>query len=365
MADIDALLKTPGSLSVGGRSPSPIILSTRLRLARNLSEVPFPGWSKAGDRQHVLSNFTQAAQTLDMLKDAYCFEMTGLSTLQKQLLVERHLISRDFIEAKEGSAVFISKDASCSVMVNEEDHLRIQVLMGGLNLKKSWKVIDEVDTDLEKDLNYAFSTELGYLTACPTNIGTAMRASAMLHLPGLVLSGQMEKVIRAVNQLGIAVRGLFGEGSDATGSIFQISNQQTLGQSEAEIMQKLTSVLQTVIEQEENARTNLLVSDGRKFLDKLGRAIGTLKNSFLLSAAEAMNLLSLIRLAIDLNLYEGLTRLQLDRLFMDIQPAHFEWMHNSKDGFSEAHRADYLRRYFMKLGELTFDRLDGIDFHFL
>jgi protein arginine kinase len=189
-------------------------------------------------------------------------------------------------------------------------------------MKKTWNAINDLDSALEEQLDYAFSPTLGYLTACPTNLGTAMRASAMMHLPALVISNQMEKVVRAVNQLGMVVRGLFGEGSDASGSIFQISNQTTLGESEEEIIRRLGSVLNSIIEHELNARQRLLEGDAAKLFDKIGRAYGILQNSHLLSSNEAMNLLSLLRLGVDLGMFPDESRSIIDRLFIEAQPGH-------------------------------------------
>ncbi len=354
-----ALYNHPSSLSAGTGPSVPIILSTRLRLARNLADCPFPGWAKETQRRDTLSQCKAALQGMDILKGAYLLKMSDLSELEKQVLVERHLISKELSSSTEGSAVIISKDGSCAVMINEEDHLRIQILQGGIHLKKIWKIIDQLDTKLEERLNYAFSSELGYLTACPTNVGTAMRASAMLHLPGLVLAGLMEKVIRAINQLGMTVRGLLGEGSDSTGSIFQVSNQQTLGESEEEIIKKLTSVLQTVIEQEENARARLIEEPPLKIADKLGRAYGVLQNSYIISSTEAMSALSLMRLAVDLNILPEEERSQIDRLFIQCQPAHIQFAtENAVDSNERDHyRSSLLRKHFQLLPPLNFESI--------
>lgn len=357
MAAFDTLFKIPTSLSAGSGPSVPIVLSARVRLARNLADRPFPGWAKEAQRRDTLSQCEDALKGLDPLNGGYTLAMSELSELQKQVLVERHLISRELSTAGEGAAVVVSKDGSCAVMINEEDHLRIQVLQGGIQFKKVWKTIDALDTTIEERLTYAFTPELGYLTACPTNVGTAMRASAMFHLPGLVLAGQMEKVIRAVNQLGLTVRGLFGEGSDATGSIFQISNQQTLGEGEEAIMQKLTSVLQTIIEQEENARARFLEADPVKLLDKLGRAYGVLQNSFVLCSTEAMNTLSLMRLAVDLRMLPEEERSLIDQLFIQCQPAHIQFAtENALDSTGrDRYRADFLRKHFQMLPPLNFE----------
>jgi protein arginine kinase len=225
-------------------------------------------------------------------------------------------------------------------MINEEDHLRIQVLRSGFQLKKTWAAITELDSALEERLDYAFSPTLGYLTACPTNLGTGMRASAMMHLPALVIASQMEKVVRAVNQLGMVVRGLFGEGSDASGSIFQISNQTTLGESEEGIIKRLGSVLNSIIEHELNARQKLLEADANKMFDKIGRAFGILQNGHVLSSSEAMNLLSLIRLGVDLGVFPDTNRCVVDRLLIEAQPGHLQ---HAQRGEFEPGQRDLLR----------------------
>jgi protein arginine kinase len=273
------------------------------------------------------------------------------------MLVERHLISRELSGSAAGSGVVINKDQTVSVMINEEDHLRIQVLRAGFQLKKAWNAIDDLDSALEGTLDYAFSSSWGYLTACPTNLGTAMRASAMMHLPALVIAGQMEKVVRAVNQLGMVVRGLFGEGSDASGSIFQISNQTTLGESEEEIIKRLNSVLQSIVEHELNARQKLVENDPAKLFDKIGRAFGILQNSHMLSSTEAMNLLSLLRLGVDLGVFPDDSRSIIDRLFIEAQPGHIQYA-SGKPELESAERdmlrASRLRTEFAKFATPTF-----------
>jgi len=288
---IASLIDSPSELTDSASSKTAIVLMTRIRLARNVAGRPFPGWAKPAQREEIFESCRQAIGATGPMKRGLDIEIGELSDLEKQILVERHLISRELSGAKTGAGVIISKDQTFSVMVNEEDHLRIQVLRSGFQLKKAWNAINELDSALEDSLDFAFSPTLGYLTACPTNVGTGMRASAMMHLPALVIANQMEKVVRAVNQLGMVVRGLFGEGSDASGSIFQISNQTTLGESEEEIIKRLGSVLTSIIEHELNARQKLLEADSGKLFDKIGRAYGILQNSHVLSSGEAMNLL--------------------------------------------------------------------------
>ena len=361
MSEFDDFIASKTPLFDEDKGAGPVVLSTRVRLARNLSQYPFPGWAKKSQRSDILSACRLAIEKLPQMKRSSAFDVQELSDLERQVLVERHLISRELSESEPGSGVLISKDQTCSIMLNEEDHMRIQVLCNGFNFRRVWKQIDSVDTAIESELDYAFSEELGYLTACPTNVGTGMRASVMLHLPGLVLAGQMEKVVRAVNQLGMAVRGLFGEGSDATGSVFQISNQQTLGQSEQEIHKRLSSVLSADIEQEENARKKLLAEEPVKLVDKIGRAYGVLCNAHFLSSSEAMNLLSLTRLAIDLGMLPEDQRKVVDRLFLESQPGHIQLhAHRSiESDESDVLRATLLRHNLKDLPSLDISCMDN------
>lgn len=358
---IDALLSTPSELTDTASGKCPIVLMTRIRLARNLANHPFPGWSKEAQRAEVLEVCCDALVAAAPMKRSVKAAVSELTELQKQMLVERHLISRELSDAKEGSAFVINRDQTLSVMINEEDHLRIQVLRAGLQLKKAWNVINALDSELEERLDYAYSPKLGYLTACPTNLGTGMRASAMMHLPALVISGQMEKVVRAVNQLGLVVRGLFGEGSDASGSIFQISNQTTLGESEEQIIKRLGSVLDSIIEHELNARAKLLEADAAKLHDKIGRAYGILQNSHLLTSTEAMNLLSLLRLGIDLGAFPEESRAVIDRLFIEAQPGHVQSTadHELDAPGRDTLRADRLRAEFATFAKPVFTVING------
>ncbi len=353
---INELIDSHSELTDTAASKSAVVLMTRIRLARNLAGHPFPGWAKEAQKRDIRDQCMQAVAALPQMKRGLAIPVETLDDLQKQILVERHLISRELCAAKSGSGIVISKDQSCVVMVNEEDHLRIQVLRAGFQFKKVWNTINTLDTDLEENIDFAFSPRLGYLSACPTNLGTGIRASAMMHLPALVISSQMEKVVRAVNQLGMAVRGLFGEGSDASGSIFQISNQTTLGESEEGIIKHLHGVLNTIIEQELNARQKLLETDPNKLSDKIGRAFGILQNGYLLNSGEAMNLLSLIRLGIDLSVFPDTQRAIIDRLFIECQPGHVQ--HAAKGSFDPSQRdvlrAARLRSEFAKMSAPDF-----------
>ena len=224
-----------------------IVMSSRVRLARNLKDAAFPGWAKKPERIRVLELIRPAVMGLPEMKDAFAETMDSLSTLDKQILVERHLISREHAAKSSGSGLVLNRDETLCFMINEEDHLRMQALRPGLQLRQAWGTIDQADSALEKKLEYAFNPELGYLTACPTNIGTGIRVSAMLHLPGLVLAEQINPIIQSVNKLGLAVRGLYGEGTEALGNVFQVSNQMTLGEAETAIVERLEKVLAQII----------------------------------------------------------------------------------------------------------------------
>ncbi len=323
-----------------------IVLSSRVRLARNLGEHSFPTWAKKTERVKILESVRPAIEQLPQMVAGFCETMDNLSALDKQILIERHLISREHAAKGQGSGLALSRDEALSIMINEEDHLRMQALLPGLQVQEAWTMINGVDDQLEKSVPYAFSEERGYLTACPTNLGTAMRVSAMLHLPGLALSEHINRIINSVTKLGLAVRGLYGEGTEALGNIFQVSNQMTLGESEETIVERLRKVLNQVIEEEENARGCLLEDKLKTVLNHIGRAYGILSNAHSISSKETMNQLSFLRLGVDFEMFKSLNRPLIDELFMITQPAHLQKQHTDKLGAEERdiHRADLLRK---------------------
>ncbi|MST95137.1 MAG: protein arginine kinase [Pedosphaera sp.] len=322
-----------------------IVMSSRVRLARNLKELAFPGWAKKAERIRALDQIRPAVESLPQMAGAFSESMDNLNALDKQILVERHLISREHAAKSAGSGLVLNREESLCVMINEEDHLRMQALRPGLQLKQAWAAIDAVDSKLEKKLDYAFNAELGYLTACPTNLGTGIRVSAMLHLPGLVLAEQINQIIQAVNKLGLAVRGLYGEGTEALGNVFQVSNQMTLGESEPEIVERLNKVLAQIIEHEENARGTLQEKKPKTVCNHIGRAYGILANAHSISSKETMNLLSFLRLGVDLGMFPEMERGLVDELFILTQPAHLQKNFSEKLGADERDllRADMLR----------------------
>ena len=322
-----------------------IVMSSRVRLARNLKDGAFPGWAKKPERVRILELIRPSVESLPEMQGAFSETMDNLGPLDKQILVERHLISREHAAKSAGSGVILIHDETLCVMINEEDHLRMQALRPGLQLRQAWSAIDRLDSELERKLDYAFSNDLGYLTACPTNLGTGIRVSAMLHLPGLVLAEQINPIIQSVNKLGLAVRGLYGEGTEALGNVFQVSNQMTLGESESSIVERLEKVLSQIIEHEENARQTLLEKKPKTVYNHIGRAYRILANAHSISSKETMNLLSLMRLGVEVGLFPAVQGPLVDELFILTQPAHLQKQHSEKLSAEERDllRADMLR----------------------
>lgn len=319
------LLKHPADWMTGHDVETSVVLTSRVRLARNLSRTPFPGWARKKERQAVRFDLQEKLETLPGMKDAFSHELCDLDPLQKQVLVERHLISREQAARSEGSGSVVNRKQSLSLMINEEDHLRIQAIRPSLQLKEAFRLAHTVDQRLEGMVDFAIDPSLGYLTACPTNLGTGMRASSMLHLPGLVLSDQIGQVLKGISKLGLAVRGLYGEGTESLGNLYQISNQSTLGESEEEILDRLTKVIGDVAQYEMQARQKLTVNDPVMVKDRIGRAAGTLSHAHIISSKEALNHLSMLRLGADLKLLPNSLVEICDRLFMETQPAHLQW----------------------------------------
>ena len=328
-----------------------IVLTSRVRLARNLKDTPFPGRASKQQREDHLQAIQPVVEALPPMKKGFASDLVSLEDLDRQLLVERHLISRELAKKKQGAAFVLSKDETCSIMINEEDHLRMQVILPGLQIKEAWKAVNKLDTLLEDKLPIAFSGRYGFLTACPTNTGTGIRVSAMLHLPGLVIAEHMQQTITAVNKLGLAVRGLYGEGTEALGNVFQISNQMTLGETENDIIERLNKVVVQIIENEENARAKLLESNPEMLFNNIGRAYGILTNAHVISSKEAKNLLSLLRLGLDLGYFPDMDPEVVDELFIVTEPGHIQ--------FKEAKKMSPEERDIMRATQLR-ERLEGM-----
>ena len=324
MMRFNTLIKHPADWMAGGQEGHGAVLTSRIRLARNLRHHPFPGWAKRDQRAAALDLMRPAVEALPAMKGAFSHELGDLTSVQKQVLVERHLISREHAARGDGSAAVIERRQTFSLMLNEEDHLRMQAIRPGLQLTAAFTALSELDSELEGALDYAFDSSLGYLTTCPTNLGTGLRASAMLHLPALVLSDQIGQVLQAVNKIGLAVRGLYGEGTESLGNLYQISNQSTLGESEETIIRRLERVISQVANHEQNAREKLLDDDPEMVADKVGRAYGVLRHAHIIDSKEALNHLSLLRLGGTMGFFPPETVMLCDTLLMDIQPAHLQ-----------------------------------------
>ncbi|HEX9780410.1 MAG TPA: protein arginine kinase [bacterium] len=321
---IDDLLKHTGEWLRGTGPVADIVMSSRIRLARNLAKTPFAVRATSQSRREVQDAVKDAVGRAPGLNGALMFDLEELTEVDRQCLVERHLVSREFIAEPEHKSIVIGPDEILALMINEEDHLRIQALQSGLNLQDAWELIDGLDDELSDLLPFAFTNDWGYLTCCPTNTGTGMRGSVMLHLPALVMTKQINKMLHTITKLGLAARGLYGEGTEATGNFFQISNQVTLGRTEAELIESIERILRQVIEHEQNARESLIANNRVQLEDRICRAFGIMRHARTMSSQETLDLLSAVRLGVDLELMNGLNRSTLNELFLLSQPAHLQ-----------------------------------------
>ena len=320
----EELLRNPLSWLADSGPDDDIAISTRIRLARNFSETPFP---IAGNQDAILQVRELAGQAIlnsEALVDPMEFELPALSDTEKRLLLERRLISRDMLNPNPASVLLADRDESLAVMINEEDHLRIQALSPGFQLESVWQRINQFDDVLASRIPYAFDPRLGFLTSCPSNLGTGMRASVMLHLPGLVMAGQIAAVKQALGKLGLAVRGFYGEGSENFGNLFQISNQSTLGESEPQILERISSIVKQIIIHEKQSRQVLLDQKQSFLLNQVGRAYGILRHGYMISSEEALNSLSALRLGVDMKMFSSVDIHTVNELFLNVQPSHLQ-----------------------------------------
>jgi len=309
-----------------GSGPSAdIVISSRVRLARNIAGFKFLSALDPNHQKQILQKLKDAILSIDLGEKVFFVDIEDVSSLEQNLLIERHLISRQHAHGKGARGAVIAVDESFTAMINEEDHLRIQVFKTGLQLKKCWQRINKIDDMIEQKVDYAFSPDYGFLTACPTNLGTGIRVSVMLHLPALKLTGQIENFLNAARDMDLAVRGLFGEGTEALGDFFQLSNQITLGVSEQEIVNKFSDyIVPRIIEYETIAREKLLDQRANLVDDKIQRALGLLRSARLVSSQEALFLLSHIRMGINLGRVKGVSIETINELFQLTQPAHLQ-----------------------------------------
>lgn len=320
---ISDLMERPGAWLAVGTDEGPVV-SSRIRLARNVRDVAFPGWAGVEECDRLWRRLRPALEQMPSLQLATSLCMGGLSELDKEILFERHLISREHAGKGKGSGLVFREDERLSVMVNEEDCLRLQGMQPGMKLRSIWAEINTLDSEIEDCTEYAFSPTLGYLTACPTNVGTGMRASVMLHLPGLVLMNEINPIMKGMAKIGLAVRGLWGEGTEAAGNMFQISNQMTLGDPEEQIVQLVEQIAMELVAHEQNARERLMERRGTLVRDHVGRSFGILSNAHLLTSKEAMDLLSGLRLGIDMGILKSVSRRTVDALLLLTQPGHLQ-----------------------------------------
>ena len=341
------LISSPGQWLCAGDNPHDIVISSRARLARNLAGMPFLGRCDPQQAQAIETRLRDDIMQLDMATGAFYVPLADTSEIDRVFLLERHLISQQHAEATGPHGVMITPSEDIAIMVNEEDHLRLQVLRGGADLKSAVNEAIRLDTELEKKMDFAFHKRYGYLTACPTNIGTGLRVSVMLHLPALKMSGEIEKVFRAARDMHVAIRGLYGEGTEATGDFFQISNQTTLGKSEMEIVDDFgNQVLPHIIEYERQARESLMIEERAGIEDKVFRAQAILKSARLISSGETMQFLSMVRLGVHVGIIDDIDITTVNELFLVTQPAHLQKI-NDQDmppRKRAQRRADYIRK---------------------
>ena len=343
--NLDDLLSTQGEWLRSTGPNSDIVMSSRIRLARNLSKYPFSHWASKKEQEEVLQIAKQAVSSSEKIKTSLCLDIGKLDTIDRQFLVERHLMSKEHTVNSENKGLCIGEREVVSIMINEEDHMRIQVMKSGFDLRDAWYIINEIDDELGELLEYAYEPNFGYLTACPTNAGTGMRASVMLHLPSLVMTKQIGKVLQAITKLSLTARGLYGEGTEASGNFFQISNQVSLGHKEEDVIDNIERIIKQVVDHEQSAREALVSQNKDVLVDRIWRAYGTLKSAHIITSDETIDLLSLVRLGVDMNLIKKLDRALINELFIIIQPAHLQKIEKKKltPNQRDAKRADIIR----------------------
>jgi protein arginine kinase len=301
-----------------------VVISTRVRVARNLEHYKFPDLMTVEESDDLTDEILNAIKNSDEDENYRFIRIRDLNPRERLVFIEEHLISPGLIQNLDKSSFLIRNDERATIMINEEDHIRIQTLFSGLKLLEGWELCSQIDDNLEQKIDYAFDEKLGFLTSCPTNVGTGLRASVMVHLPCLSMTGHINTIIEALRKVGLTVRGLYGEGSEALGNLYQISNQITLGESEEEIIKKLNKVITQIVARERNTRRYLLETKKLELEDKIYRSLGILTHSRLMSSKEAMNHLSNIKLGWDINLIQNDKFKEIVKLMIDIQPANIQ-----------------------------------------
>lgn len=299
-----------------------VVVSTRIRVARNMSNYRFPDFMTMEESQSITSEILEAIKERE---NQFTFYRTkDLSELERMVFVEEHLISPSLAQKIKNGSFLVKKDEKVTIMINEEDHIRIQVLLSGLNIEEGWRICTEVDNFLEEKVKYAFHEQFGYLTSCPTNVGTGLRASVMVHLPCVAMTGHLNAIIDALRKIGLTVRGLYGEGSKVLGHLFQISNQTTMGEKEEDIIEKLNRVIFQIVARERSTRRYMMDRKSLELEDKIFRSLGILNYSRLISSVEAMTHLSNVKLGCDMGIIKNMNSKDIVKLMVEIQPASIQ-----------------------------------------
>lgn len=348
--ELNELALSIGEWLRGSGPESDIVMSSRIRLARNLADFPFISRASEQDRTEIERLLRERVLRIQESGDLQYINVSELDGVDRQFLVERQLISREHADSQGARGVAIDRREQVSLMINEEDHLRIQCMHSGLDLPGAWEQINRIDDLLGEQVTYAFHPKLGFLTACPTNVGTGMRVSVMLHLPALAITRQIDKVFRSLQKISLAVRGLYGEGSQAMGDFYQISNQITLGRTEVELVQQVSDIVPVLIDYERRAREFLVRESQQSLHDQVSRAFGILRTAQTISSEETMHLLSRVRMGVNLGLIPNVKIPDLNELFIHTQPAHLQKLRGIELDTADRNieRARYLRAHLNK-----------------
>ena len=330
----------PATWLTGDGPQSEIVLSSRIRFARNISDFEFPPSADSDTRDKIIEYVQRAFDASGLTPSGHFYLASDIDTLDRSFLVERHLISPEFMKDGVGRGLFIDNSEKLTIMINEEDHIRLQVISPGLSMNECWESAYEVDKKIGQKMEYAYDDQFGHLTSCPTNVGTGLRASILIHLPGLVLTGDIEAVIKKISKIGLVVRGFYGEGTDVLGNLFQVSNQTTLGRSEEEIIDMLATATKQIIEYEQNAQEKVVRDASDQMEDKVWRSYGILQNARVLGSGEVMNLLSAMRLGVSLKMIDKVSIKMINELLIITQPAHIQKFHGRE---MDANERDLVR----------------------
>ncbi len=348
MIKLDDLISAKSGWLKGEGPKSNIAISTRVRVARNLKGHVYFDRASDKQREDTLNACFAAMNKSKFLSGALFLRVKDISETERTFLVERHLMSREHTKSVAQKGLVIDEKEIVSVMVNEEDHIRLQVMRSGFDITEAWRIMDEIDAEMGNFLTFDFSNRFGYLTSCPTNTGTGLRASVMLHLSALAMSGQIENVFEAISKLGLTMRGFYGEGTEALGDFFQISNQVALGYSETDILDNLERIISKIIAREEATRQNLMADKKQEVTDRIYRSFGTLKSARIITSNETVKLLSAVRLGVDLGIIKDMSTQAINEILLLAQPAHLQKI-SGKDippYERDIRRADLIRKKF-------------------